>query len=69
MLCSMHGLARQTAYVSTPVCCCSVHEVSVEHQPGRNLAVKRVDWSTHEQRSSVAKVSLTNRHILLMHTD
>lgn len=28
----------------------------MEHQPGRNLAVKRIDWSTHEQRASIAKV-------------
>lgn len=34
--------------------------MSVAHAPGRNLAVKRVDWSTHEQRSSVAKVGLSS---------
>lgn len=34
---------------------CSVHEVSVAHTPHR-VAVKRIDWSTHEQRSTVAKV-------------
>lgn len=28
----------------------------MQHQPGRHVAVKRVDWSTDEQRSSVAKV-------------
>lgn len=37
---------------------CSVHEVSVAHTPTR-VAVKRIDWSTHEQRSSVAKVTHT----------
>lgn len=42
----------------------SVHEVSVEHKPGRNLAVKRVDWSTHEQRTSVAKRIATEITVL-----
>jgi hypothetical protein len=38
---------------------CSVHEVTVDHGilgPGTRVAVKRVDWSTHEQRKQIAKV-------------
>jgi hypothetical protein len=34
----------------------SVHEVSRVHQPSERVAVKRVAWSTQEQRQSVAKV-------------
>lgn len=33
-----------------------MHEVSLAHTPGTKFAVKRVDWSTHEQRQTVAKV-------------
>jgi hypothetical protein len=54
----LHSAHIAPALMQRIVCAgaCSVHEVSVAHQPGRNLAVKRVDWSTHEQRVNIAKV-------------
>ncbi|WIA35389.1 hypothetical protein OEZ86_003835 [Tetradesmus obliquus] len=45
----------------------TVHEVSVDHGilgPGTRVAVKRVDWSTHEQRKSVAKRVATEISVL-----
>eukprot|EP00879_Flechtneria_rotunda_P002728 GHRR01002934.1.p1 GENE.GHRR01002934.1~~GHRR01002934.1.p1 ORF type:complete len:346 (+),score=83.38 GHRR01002934.1:487-1524(+) len=42
----------------------SVHEVSVAHTPGKRVAVKRVDWSTHEQRAEVAKRVATEISVL-----
>lgn len=58
---SLHSAAAHAVCCRAACPCnlhpCSVHEVNNMSRPGTRVAVKRVDWSNHEQRRSVAKVN------------